>query len=98
MNAELSILEKIQNPGTLESAQPANIAGLIDEQYKNIINSRESRNLDELASQKNEFLILMSTYQLITDSNVDFSERINAINSEISELKSSEAVPLDKLC
>lgn len=97
LNAELSILEKIQNPGTLESAQPANIAGLIDEQYKNIINSRESRNLDELASQKNEFLILMSTYQLITDSNVDFSERINAINSEISELKSSEAVPLDTI-
>ena len=58
LNAELSILEKIQNPGTLESAQPANIAGLIDEQYKNIINSRESRNLDELASQKNEFLIV----------------------------------------
>ena len=55
LNAELSILEKIQNPGTLESAQPANIAGLIDEQYKNIINSRESRNLDELASQKMNF-------------------------------------------
>ena len=39
----------------------------------------------------------MSTYQLITDSNVDFSEQINAINSEISELKSSEAVPLDTI-
>lgn len=97
LNDELSILEKIQNPGTLESAQPANISGLIDEQYKNIINSRESRNLEELNSQKNEFLILMSTYQLITDSNINFSDRISEINSKIAELKSSETVPLDTI-
>lgn len=94
---ELAILNKIQNPGTVESAQPANLAALIDEQYKAIVDSRELRNIDNVLTQKNEMLILMSTYQLVTDSEIDLSSRISEINSEISRLKSSETVPMDTI-
>ncbi len=97
LEGELAILKKIQNPGTVESAQPANIAALIDEQYRAIVDSRELRNLDVMSLQKNELLVLISTYQLVTDSDVDFTSRINEINSEISRLKSSEKVPLDTI-
>lgn len=97
LNDELAVLKKIQNPGTLQSAQPANIASLINEEYKSIVSSRETGKLDELSEQKNELLVLLSTYQLVTNTGTDFKERINTINSEISRLKSSETVPLDTI-
>lgn len=97
LNDELAILKKIQNPGTLESAQPASIAALINEEYKTIVSSREAGKLEELSEQKNELLVLLSTYQLVTNTGTDFEERINAINSEISKLESSETVPLDTI-
>lgn len=97
LNDELSILRKIQNPGTLKSAQPANIATLIDEQYKSVVESRERGNFDELSSSKNELFVLLSTYQLVTAAEVDFNNRINEINAEISKLKLSETVALDTI-
>lgn len=97
LNDELVLLKKIQNPGTLESAQPANISVLIEERYKTIINNRETRNLEEFNTQKNELLVLLSTYQLVTDTGIDFTDRINAINTEISSLKATETVPLDTI-
>lgn len=97
LNDELAILKKIQNPGTLESAQPANIAMLIDQQYKTVINSRETKKISDFASEKNDFLVLLSTYQLVTDSGISFTDRINTINAEISKLRLSETVPLDTI-
>ncbi len=97
LNNELALLEKIQNPGTLQSAQPSNISVLIEEHYKSIINNRETGNLKELSEQKNEFLVLLSTYQLVTDSGTDLKARINEINSNISKLEGSETVPLNTI-
>lgn len=97
LNNELSILRKIRNPGTLKSAQPANISSLINEKYKSVVDSREKGRFDELSEQKRELLILLSTYQLLTDAGIDFDSRINEINGEISRLKISEIVPLDKI-
>jgi hypothetical protein len=97
LNSQLDILKKIQNPGTIESAQPANLAALIDERYKSIINGREKGNLDGISDDRDELLVLLSTYQLVTDADVDFNKRIADLNSEISQLKSTETVPLDSI-
>lgn len=97
LNNELALLEKIQNPGTLRSAQPSNISVLIEEEYKSIINNREMGNILELSEQKNEFLVLLSTYQLVTDSGADLTSRISEINLKISQLEASETVPLDTI-
>ena len=48
---ELALLEKIQNPGTSESAQPANLSGLIQEHYKSLILHRERNQLTALESE-----------------------------------------------
>ncbi len=52
INNQLSILKKIQNPGTIESAQPSNLATLIDEKYRSIISDRESGNIEDISSKK----------------------------------------------
>ncbi len=92
---ELELLKKIQNPGTVELAQPANISGLIEEQYKDIINLREKKETGSIASARDELLILMSTYQLITDADINLSKRIGEKNTRISQLKASKAIPHD---
>lgn len=97
LHDELAVLEKIQNPGTIKSAQPANISALIGEKYKNVVDSRETGDLDELSDKKSELLVLMSTYQLLTDAQTNFKERIDAIKSEITRLEASETVPVNTI-
>ncbi|MGN0620926.1 MAG: HlyD family efflux transporter periplasmic adaptor subunit [Porcipelethomonas sp.] len=94
---ELELLKKIQNPGTVELAQPANIAGLVEERYKDIISLREKGKIDEISSDRDELLVLMSTYQLVTDADIDLTQRISEISSRISQLKASGSVPLDTI-
>lgn len=97
INNQLNILKKIQNPGTIESAQPANLATLIDEKYRSIISDRESGNIEDISSKRDELAVLLSTYQLVTDSASDFTKRINDLNTQITQLKSTETVSLDSI-
>lgn len=97
LNKQLELIKKIQNPGTVESAQPSNLSTLINEKYKSIINERETGNLENLAAQRDELVVLMSTYQLVTDSDIELNNRVSEINSQIAQLKASESVPLDSI-
>lgn len=97
INNQLSILKKIQNPGTIESAQPSNLATLIDEKYRSIISDRESGNIEDISSKRDELAVLLSTYQLVTDSASDFTKRMTDLNNQIAQLKSTETVPLDSI-
>lgn len=94
---QLSILQKIQNPGTIESAQPANLSALISEKYRTIIGKRESGKIDEISDDSDELVVLLSTYQLVTDSETNFLKTITDINNQIAQLRSTETVPLDKI-
>ena len=97
LDAQMDIMEKIQNPGTVESAQPANLTALINEMYSSIINSREKGNVRDISADCDELIVLLSTYQIITDEAVNFSKHINDLNMQISQLKSTETVPLDSI-
>lgn len=87
LEKELGILSKIQNPGTRESAQPANISDSIGVLYRSLIYNRDMNNYDKIESQKDDLLVLLSTYQIITDSNVDFTQRMLDINSRLNQLR-----------
>ena len=97
LKKELSILQRIQNPGTTESAQPASIASLIEESYRNSTYKRELGNYEAFEEEKENLLINLSTYQIITDSSIDFSARIEEINSQISRLSSSVTLPANTI-
>ncbi len=97
LEGQLELMNKIQNQGTIESAQPANISEQINQKYINIINSREKGYIENISKSTNELIVLLSTYQLVTDDSINFSKRVNDIKTQIASLKSSETVPLDTL-
>ena len=75
LERELNILEKIQNPGTLESAQPANLSESIDDSYRSLMYYRDMGRLDELNEVKDDFLIQLSTYQIVTERVQGFDQK-----------------------
>lgn len=97
LDNKLEILQKIQNPGTVESAQPANLSELINERYRSIINSREKGNIKDISSEGDELVVLLSTYQMVTDESVNFSKSLNDLKTQVSQLKSTETIPLDSI-
>ena len=97
LNTELNILNKIQNPGTTEAAQPLHLSMLIDESYRKAVYDRETCNYDSLESERNDLLLHMSTYKMITDPTVDFSQRITDVKNRIAELKNSGSNPIQTI-
>ncbi|MBP0970525.1 MAG: hypothetical protein IKX57_04800 [Oscillospiraceae bacterium] len=93
--AELAMLSKLENPGTSENAQPAKIASLIDEQFRSMIRQREHGNISAVCSARQELTVLMSTYEKITNSAVDYQDRIVALEDEIARLSRRKTAPDD---
>ncbi|MBR1529061.1 MAG: hypothetical protein IJ642_07145 [Oscillospiraceae bacterium] len=91
---ELYLLERISNPGTTQTAQPSNIAELFTENYKDYLRQREQHVLTDLQSTREEMLILLSTYQLITGKDSSYAEQMQAIRAEIASLQNSQEQPV----
>lgn len=95
LEKELAILKKIQNPGTLESAQPASLSENIGESYRSLIYSRDMHHYDELRDEMENLVVYMSTYQIITKNVTGFEQQINDINAELAELKAESIKPTE---
>ncbi len=101
LTKELDILEKIQNPGTLESAQPSSVSAGIKESYRNLILCRDMGNYEAFSESKEKLLVQMSTYQIITNEVDGFEQQISDLRSELNQLtrqssKSVETVKSDR--
>ncbi len=92
---ELAILEKIQNPGTLESAQPASLSGNISESYRTLIYSRDMKDYASLRNELENLVVGMSTYQIITQQVTGFDQQIIDLNASLAELKAAAAAPVE---
>jgi hypothetical protein len=95
LERELELLKKIQNPGTLESAQPASLSENIEESYRSMIYSRDMRDYDTLKSNVEDLQIMMSTYQIITKRVTGFNQQIADINTKLAELKGASVKPTE---
>ena len=93
LKKELLLLQRIQNPGTSDSAQPSSIASLIEQSYRNSAYKRELGDFSDFETEKDNLLVNMSTYQIVVDSSIDYSQRISEIKAEISTLSSSGTLP-----
>ncbi|MDE6833280.1 MAG: hypothetical protein K2J39_03385, partial [Ruminococcus sp.] len=87
LERELAILQKIQNPGTLESAQPLSLSANIEENYRNFIYCRDMKDYGAIKSDLDNLVVQMSTYQIITNEVTDFSQQIEDIQNELEQLK-----------
>ncbi|SHM77558.1 hypothetical protein SAMN04487860_11377 [Ruminococcus flavefaciens] len=93
LEKELAVLQKIQNPGTLESAQPANLSESIDENYRRLIYCRDMGDFETLDEVSEELLVKLSTYQIITEEVQGFSQKISDIKAEIARLDAKKVSP-----
>ncbi|MDE6781728.1 MAG: hypothetical protein K2J40_09755 [Ruminococcus sp.] len=92
---QLAILEKIQNRGTLESAQPLSLSANIEENFRNYIYCRDMKDYDTIKSDLDTLLVEMSTYQIITDEVTDFNQQIEDINNQIMQLRQQSVQPIE---
>lgn len=90
---ELSMLTRVENPGTSENAQPANLAALVEEQYKSLIRLRERGEYSAMSPIKQDMTVTMSTYEKVTSDKVDFYDRIVALEDEIARLGELKTSP-----
>lgn len=90
---ELGILKKIQNPGTLESAQPASLSANISESYRTLIYSRDMKDYSALRNEIENLVVGMSTYQIITQQVTGFEQQIIDLNARLAELKAAAETP-----
>jgi len=97
LTRELDILEMIQNPGTLESAQPSTLSEGIKENYRSLMYSRDMKDYNAMQSAMDDLLIHLSTYQIITNEVADFSQQVSDINESISSLKQSSVAPSETI-
>lgn len=97
LERELAILERIQNPGTLESAQPASLSDNISESYRALIYSRDTKDYATLQSELENLLVGMSTYQIITQQVTGFDQQIIDLNARLAELKAATAAPTERV-
>ena len=97
IQSDIAVLKKIQNPGTMEQAQPQNLSALISDKYINIINSREKGDVEDISSDIDELIVLLSTYQMVTEKASDLKKKMNDLNTEYTQLSSREMVPMDTI-
>lgn len=97
LSRELDILKKIQNPGTIESAQPSSLSEDIEETYRNLIYCRDMHDYETIDSDMDNLLVMLSTYQIVTEEDVDFSQRIVDIGSELNQLKLNTIYPTEMI-
>lgn len=94
LEAQLDVLERISNPGTLEQAQPADLSRQISEYYQTFVQNRDKGKLTAAAASEEQFLEAYSTYQIVISKGaVSFAEQIAELKSEIEKLKDGELEP-----
>ncbi len=87
LNERLDILKKIQNPGTLESAQAGVLSDSIEEDYRSLVYSRDKKDYSALRSTMDDLIVELSTYQIITGEVSGFDQQIADIQNQLAELK-----------
>lgn len=97
LTRELALLEKIQNPGTLESAHPSGVSDNIEENYRNFIYCRDMQDYNTVKSVMETLLVQMSTYQIITDEVDNFDQQIADIKTRIMQLQQAAVKPSESL-
>lgn len=95
LEKELYILKKIQNQGTLESAQPLSLSASIEENFRNYIYCRDIKDYETVKSDIDTLLVEMSTYQIITNEVTDFKQQIADINAELEQLRQQSVQPVE---
>ena len=95
LEKEYAVLERISNPGTTQTAQPSSISELFTQHYKDFLYRREQGDLAGLEEQREEMVVLLSTYQLVTGQDTGYAKKMLEIQAEMESLEEEQESPLD---
>ncbi len=84
---DIELLRKAQNPGTTAYVQPESISRKIDDAYKLMISAVNDGNYGDIKAQKNELLLDMDIYDIISGSVTDYNVRIAELEAEAARLR-----------
>lgn len=88
INDEIELLKRAQNPGTTDYAQPASISRKIDEHYKQILASSNSKDYSGLAEVKTDMSLVLNIYNIISGVSADYNARIAELEGQLGRLQS----------
>lgn len=94
---ELDLLNKAQNKGTTQVAQPEFLSNLIEQKYQEITSSIEKNDLENLSTQRSELLTLMNIMQIVIKKESNYDERISYLTDQISSLNAQKIAPLQSI-
>ncbi len=97
LSEELKALESAQNRGTTDYAQPEFISSQISESYKSILSEIVSGDFDNMYSDSLDMLKLMCIYNVSSNIESDYSQRIEQINSELTRYEKALVNPISEV-
>lgn len=94
LNEELDNLERAQDPGTTDYAQPEFINNQVSESYKNLLLELTKGNFSEVYDDSLELLKLMNIYNIAANIESGYDPRIQKLNNELSLLNAALKDPI----
>lgn len=94
---ELKLLQKAQNKGTVQVAQPEFLSQQISRKYSNIAVAAEQKDYETIESERSELLTLMNIMKIVVKKETDYNDRINFLESQITSLESQLGAPAKSL-
>ncbi len=91
----VELLQREQNPGTTDLAQPEFISELIEEKYQTVTSLIARNDLASLEEERKNFQSLLGIYQIVINEETDYNDRIDELNKQIEALESKQRQPED---
>ena len=85
----ISMLERAQNPGTINYVQPDTLKTKIDNEYNDMLTNSLKKDYASLSKTKNDLSVVLNIYNIITGSVKNYSDQIKSMKSEVSKLNKS---------
>ncbi len=92
---QVSLINKISNPGSLSSVQAEHVSVQIKEKYALINELIQTKDYNEINNIKNDLITLQSIYNILTnfEKTKVFTDKIHQLNNDIITLQSSKTSP-----
>lgn len=93
INEEISSLKRAQNPGTTNYVEPESIKNKIEKQYKELLSGSVNGDLSQVRKIKSDLSLVMNIYNIVTNSEKGYDEKISELNAKKKELQKIASKP-----
>ena len=97
LTEERDLLLEVQNPGTVALAEPDFLSERIDEKYRTITSLIAKKQYDEVEKERNELMKLMCILRLAVETETDYNDRINTLDTQINSLQARQTAPVEEV-